>query len=679
MMIFRTLAQWTKTAVLGAFVAGSLAACGGGGGSSGDPVLGGGGGTGGGGTTPGVVASDLSIVSDKATIANDGTQTATITVTSLDGNRAALAGAPVSLSVNDPAATAFVTATTTTTDTSGKLTATLATGANRTNRSIVITATSGSVQRTVTVETVNPTSQVPLANDLSMVLDKISIGNTGSEKVTVTVTAVDAARNVVAGIPVAFTVDNKATVAVANGTTNAQGQAIATVQSGDEKSNRLITVTATSGTLVRTATFQVLGAKLTATAVGVSPAPGSAGNKVEYRLSDVNQNPMTSQPITVSAPGLPTVNGTTDANGAYVYTYTAPATPGPIDITAAAGGVTSVVTVTVPSNSSVVPPASATVVSASVAASPNVVSVNTASTTNRSELRALFLAANNAPVKNVRVRFDLDGNANNIDGAISAGNQLVYSDAGGVATSSYTPGGRSSPTNGVTIRACWDYTDFAANACPNAVSTTLTVVSDPLSVSIGTNEAIEQGPTELTYIKRFVLLVVDAAGNPKADVQITPSLDLTGYHKGSYQHDGTAWSPQHSLDGVSTAGISAVCRAEDLNKNGAIDSGEDRNGNNQLDPRKSDASITLVGATRTDQNGTAVLRLEYPKSVAGWVSFRITGSAAGVISPPAIYEGVLPVAADALRADAQTEPAFRVSPYGQRRQSSDAVYCTNVD
>ncbi|OWQ83558.1 hypothetical protein CDN99_25840 [Roseateles aquatilis] len=780
MTFFSKYARFIRTATIGAFVAGTLAACGGGGGNAGTPANGGGGGT-----TPTTVAdlsvvldrstvsnsgadtvkvtvtavdanraavgnvpvtfgvdsnavitpggtktdattgqvtatvsigadrtnrtitltvatgsivkkttfdvvdsvtggkvADLSLVLGSASIVNDGSQTGKLTVTSLDANRTAIGGSPVVFAVQDPAGTAFVTAGGVTDASTGQLIATVAIGANHTSRTITITASSGSVSRTVGVNIVPPVTTTPTANDMTLVLDKISIGNTGSDRVTATVTAVDSQRNVVPGIIVAFKVDNGATVAVLNATTNAQGQAVATVTSGADRSNRLITVTATSDTLVRTATFQVTGAKVQGTAVPTLPVAGSTGNRVEFRVSDVNQNPMTFQAITVTAPGLPPASGATDANGAFVYTYTAPTTAGPIDITAVSGGVSGVVTVTVPSSSSTVPPAAAVVVSASLSASPTVVSVNTDVTNNRAELRAIFLAANNAPVKNVRVRFDLNGDVNSIGGTISAGTQLVYSDTNGNAVSNYSPGNRASPTSGVTIRACWDYNDFAAGTCPNAVLTTLTVVSDPLSVSIGTNEEIDV-TNPLTYKKKFVILVVDAAGQPKGDVQITPSLDLIGYFKGHWDPVGTVFKQFYDLDTLGNSfpwslTAPAMCQAEDLNKNGAIDSNEDRNGNGQLDPRKSDASISMSGSTRTDASGQAVLVLEYPRSVAGWVAFSINASAFGVLSPPAVYSGVLPYPG-AIVNQVTIDPAFRYSPYGLIRKSTDGAFCTNAN
>lgn len=626
--------------------------------------------------------ADLSMVADRTTLPNDGTQTLTVTLTSLDVAKNAIGGTEVAFSVIDPVENgAFVTVPSKTTDAAtGQIKAVVSLGSNHTNRNIVLTATAGSVVRNLSFSVITPTVSVPKANDLAVTLDKISLTNAGSEKMTVTVLAVDASRNVVPGIPVAFKVNDSAIITVLNSTTNAEGKAVATVQTGSDRSNRLITVTVSSETLERSVSFNVIGAKLSGSAVPAQPVASSTGNKIEYRLVDVNDIGMPNLPITINGPGQLVVNGTTDLRGAYEYLYAAPATPGPVDIVATAGGVSSTVTVTVPSGTSTIPAATPAVVSASVATSPSVVSINTSATDNRTELRAIFLAANNLPVKNVRVRFDLDGDPNSIGGTISSGTEVVYSNANGIATSNYKPGNRASPTGGVVIRACWGYTDaeLANNACPNYVKTTLTVVSDPLSITIGTNETIEEGAGGLTYVKRYVLMVVDAAGNPKSDVQISPSVDLIGYRKGFYVYANNRWSAWHYLDGVLTSGLSAICLAEDVNKNGAIDNGEDRNNSGVLEPRKSDTAISMVGTTQTDGSGTGILKLEYAKSLGSFVEYVISASAFGVLSPPAYYSGSLPIDAAALTRETPP-PAFVVGPYGIRRKSSDVGYCTNAD
>ncbi|HEY1091203.1 MAG TPA: hypothetical protein VGE47_08935 [Burkholderiaceae bacterium] len=653
-----------------------LSACGGGGGgSAGTPVLGGGPG---GGTVPSSLG-DLVVVLSKSSISNAGGDTVDVTVTSVDGNRQSLAGAPISFAINSDA---VITSAGTTTGADGTLKATASMGSNASPRSITLKVASGSISKDVSFDVVQaPTSGTPKAADISLELSATNIDNSGSKTVGVTVTAVDAARNALSGIPVVMSISSGYLTGAAT-QTDSTGQVKATANIGADHANRQITVTATSGTLVKTRAFQVTGASLTGTAVPALPVAGSANNKIEYLLTDVNKNPMPDVDITVSGAGLPTVNAKTTSNGAYFYYYTAPATPGAVEVTALAGGASSKVTITVPSGTSTVPAVNTTVSSASVTTSPSVVQVNTSATSNRTELRALFLGANNVPIKNVRVRFDLNGDANSVGGTISAGSSIVYSDDGGNAITSYSPSTRSSPTNGVTVRACWDYADFAVGQCPNSTTTTLTVVDTPVSISIGTDNTISDGASLLTYVKKYVVLVVDSAGNPKSDVQITPSLDLNAYYKGYY-----LWSPialsdvlKHDTE-ISSAvdGLATKCTAEDTNRNGSIDAGEDRNGNGQLDPRKSDVSVSLVGATRTDSSGIAVVQIEYPKSFAGWIQFQLSVSASGVISPPAVYDGILPVLASALKTESPP-PAFQYSPFGTKRLTTDVTgYCSNKD
>ena len=246
-------------------------------------------------------------------------------------------------------------------------------------------------------------------------------------------------------------------------------------------------VTATSGALTRTGSFLVEGATLKA-----SLAPrvtiGSTGNQIEYTLVDTNNLPMVGEVISVSAPGMATSSGTTDINGKFSYSYTAPASS--VTFTAAAAGASLASVVEVGTGS--VDPAPSVPQSGSVATNPSVISVNAAgSSANQVELRALFMGANNQPIPRVRARFDLDGNANSTDGTVSwQGGTYAYSDTTGVARGSFTPGLRSSPTNGVTVRVCYDVVDFDPATCPNAARATLTVSQEALAVTIGTNAEI---------------------------------------------------------------------------------------------------------------------------------------------------------------------------------------------
>ncbi|MBV8037338.1 Ig-like domain-containing protein [Roseateles sp.] len=708
--------SWRKVRVLlGGVLVAALTACGGGGGSAGTPVVGPGGGASSPSGAASAVAADLVVVLNKSTMTNSGSDSITATVTSVDTNRAAIGNVPVSFSVN---AGAVVTPAGTGTDSkTGQLTAILTQGSNAAARPVTLTVTSGTVSQAVTFNIVqNSTPGNPQAARLTLSLSAFSIDNSGSKVVVATATAIDSNQNALSGIPVQLSVTDGPPLAAAtpssfviagSSQTNASGQVSGTINIGSDHSNRQVMVTATSGALTSTAGFQVTGSQFTqATASPSVVTAGAANNKVQYTLSDVNGNPMRGIPITVTGNnGLASRSGTTDENGGYLFTYTAPNAPGgSLQINATAGGVGSTVNVTIAGGSTTVPNATDPV-SKTLNLSANVVPVNTATTNNLVSVYAIFRDGSNAPINNVRVLFDAAGD--NGTGAIGATdytkspplNNPVLSDATGTASTTYKPGAVSSPTNGVTIRACWKTSDFAAGetvaTCPagNLLTTTLTIVSNPVSISIGTDNSITTGASGLTFVKKYAVLVVDSAGNPKSDVQITPSVDLGGYGKGYWDWNiGTKrWERAPAVGSVGL--FAATCANEDLNRNGVIDAGEDINGNKQLDPRKSDVSITLVGATKTDANGVAVLQLEYTKNVGSWVKYKITVTAAGVLSPPAYYplgEPValpsqafpasiddylytyawLPVAASDLTTESPP-PAFTFSPYGKSSSCTD--------
>ena len=549
------------------------------------------------------------------------------------------------------------------------------------------------------------------ASNLVLQLDRASVGNSGSESVTVTVTATDANNNVVGSAPVTVAADANAVVVAGSSATDASGKITANVLVGTEnRANRTVTVTATSGAVVKTATFEVIGAKIASTIIGSPFAPGAAG-KVIYVLTDVNTNPMPNQPITVSGIGAG-ATGTTDATGAYVYSLTAPTTAADYTLTAAAGGYSRSDVIKVAAAGTVGPVPAGSVLSASVSANPSVVSVNTASTANQAAIRALFLGANNAPIKDVRVRFDLAGDANSIGGTFSTGNTVVYSDSTGQATTAYVPATRFSPTDGVTIRACYGYTDadVAFPACAFSTTTTLTVVSEAISVSIGTNKLLIDNT--LTYIQEFVVTVVDSSGRAKADVQITPSVDLLRFGKGQWINTTGGWSlivtdangivvsrpPQYFYDlartpwyledprsaaekaadptGTPLIDTKAACWNEDRNRNGVLEAAEDSkgagyslaaggNGNSKLDPAKSDVAISIPGSSRTDAAGKVTVRIEYAKNLGSWLEYKILVSASGVggTEGRATWTDVLGVLAKDVTSP--TEPPFAVSRYGK--------------
>lgn len=649
--------------------------------------------TGGAGTQP----SDLLLTVSAASMPVDGSQPVTATVTALDAKRNVLSGVVVSLSVDSGAT---IAPSGTATGANGVLTGTIGVGSAALGSVVTVTASAGGLTQTAKVNVVAaPVAVQPTAADLALSLSSSTINNGGSQTITATATAVDSNRNALAGIPVTFVVDSNAVAVPSAKTTNASGIVTAAIGVGADRTNRVITVTATSGSITRSLPIAVVGAQLSASLSPVVNA-GSVANQVQYKLIDFNGLAMGQQSISVTAKGAAPKSGVTDSNGQFAFTYDAPGVADAaytIDATAAGTSLSSVVNVVIGGG---VPAATTVPQSASLTPSPSVISTNTAgSTTNQVELRALFVGANNLPIPNIRVRFDLVG-ANQTYGTASYVGSFAYSDAAGVARGTFTPGQIASPTNGVTVRACWDLNDFAVGACPNAVTSTLTVASEALSVSIRTNNLILEGVDKLTYIKKFIVMVVDSAGQAKGGALITPSVDLPAYYKGNFTFDALAgrWVQNMTLAGSENWSYDAStglwartgvltqpsCLNEDVNRNGVLEipvpgnSGEDLNGNGQLDPRKADVSISMVGSATTDASGLAEVQIEYGKSVASWVDFVITVTATGISGTEArakymgLFYGLGPLpylASDAT--DANVPPPFVISPYGR------ATVCTN--
>jgi hypothetical protein len=513
----------------------------------------------------------------------------------------------------------------------------------------------------------------PVVASLSLVLvdangaPASSLNNIETARLTAKVTALDKNNAIVPNAPIAFAANNGGVVAPASTTTDDQGLITALVGIGADRSSRTITVTVTgeNGSVSSSAEFVVTGAKLTA-AVSPIVVPGAEINAT-FTLVDASANPMPQETVTLAAGGTTVGEQKTDSTGKTTFKFAAPAAPTSLTLRATAAGESIDVIVQVQSTS--VPPAAGTISGASVSANPSVVSVNSTGTSNSTTIRALFKGANNAPIANVRVWFTLP-DPNTVGGSI-ADSGLVYSDATGTATTTYVPGPVSSPTDGVVVLACYSNNDFVAPApgtktCPagtQSAQTTLTVVDEALRLSIGTDELIGLGT--VTYYKDYTVIVVDAAGRAKADVEITPKLDLTAYYKGYYGWDGESWT---RAPGVGLL-LVPLCPNEDVNRNGNKEAGEDTNGNGELDP--AGVSIRMNGSSRTDASGKAIVRIEYPRDRATWIDYLITvtgrvGGSEGL----AIYRGSLdglgnlPAPGEVFK-NQNVFPAFGISPYGR--------------
>lgn len=527
--------------------------------------------------------------------------------------------------------------------------------------SVPVAATSGTGAGTGTGNG-GVTTTTPVAADLIVSLDKSALSNSGGDQATLTVTAVDAARNIVAAVPVSVVLDNNAVFTPGTGTvTGADGIFTGKIGVGADKSNRLVNFKVASGSLVKAGAVSVTGIVLESSLTPSRPQPGE---NVAMRIvvKDANGNAVAGAKVSVSGvPGVAIAAQTTGATGAVTFGFPAP-TVGTYPLSIESSGVTTSFALQVQSAvPGTVPAAVGPVSGASAIATPVVVASNTSgSTTNQSELRALFYAANNVPIPDMRVRFSIVSNS--LPGeSLSTGSNVVFSDVTGAARTSYIAALTGSPTNGVIVRACYDLVDFAAGVCPNFVDTTLTVTSSPVSLTIGSDNVITKSASGIQYIKQFQIQAVDSAGNAKPDVSLSAVVDIDGYWKGS-----TPPAPPTLLTRDIYTGNPAVlthkwCINEDINRNSVMDTGEDTNHDGFLTPRKSDVALLFVNSvTKTDASGLALIQLSYPQNLATWlrVKIKVTAGVSGS-EGETTYTYILRAAQD----DA-SNGAFLTPPYG---------------
>ncbi|OOG51477.1 hypothetical protein B0E49_15785 [Polaromonas sp. C04] len=451
---------------------------------------------------------------------------------------------------------------------------------------------------------------------LAFQLDKNSINNSGTDKAVLTVTALNSSNNPVSGASLAVAVDSGVYTPV-SATTDSSGQASGNITIGSSKANRNINATVSLGGKSVAVVVAVVGGQVTLTPLPATPSPGTPVT-LSVKVADSNGAGVPNVPVQLTGTLGFNQTVTTDVNGtASANLGAAPNTAGTYSIIAAGVGVTAERDVQVVSTTGGgIPDAVGPISAPSLAITPNTIAPNTVgSTTNRAGLRAVFQNAANQAIQNVRVRFEIVPPGLGSGEQISTVGATVYSDVSGVAIADYIAGTRSSPTNGVVIRACYGLTDasIANGACPQFVTATLTVAGQPLSITLGDNNLLTRGNNSLTYIKQFDVAVADSAGVAVANAIVSASVDITYYGKGSY------------------AAARTWCLNEDTNRNGFLDVGEDVNGNGKLDPRKADVILSFTGSNVTGSNGRTTIQVEYPQNVATWIDYtvKVTTSVAG--------------------------------------------------
>lgn len=522
----------------------------------------------------------------------------------------------------------------------------------------VLTACGGGGGNAGTPLNASSTATPVAAADFFFELDKSTLVNSGAEQALLKVTALDGNRNTLADVPVVVSLDGNGVLSGKSGaSTDAAGQFSAHIGIGSDKSNRTIHASMTVGGVTKVASVVVTGSQIAVTPVPATPLPGQQVT-LQIAATDSAGSAIPNVDLTLSGSAGVAGSTSTDVAGIKSVTFMAPSTVGTYDIVVSGLNVSTTKTLQViAAGANSVPAAVGTVSSASVSPQPTVITTNLAgSTLNRSKLSAKFLASGNVGIPNMRVRFEIVAPTLGAGEMISTGDATVYTNASGIAEADYIAGTRSSPTNGVQLRACYSAVDFtSASDCPAFVSANLTVAGAPLSISITDNNTLTKGMGGIAYLRQFLIQVNDASGLAVKGAVVTASVDITHYGKGPVWGTAYANVPLPTLRDwyadtplpvssalafvrslqASTYAPSATeriwCANEDVNRNGYLDSGEDLNGDGAIEPRKAEIVISYVNGNLTDGNGQLLVQVSYGQNMGGWLAYtlRATTGVAG--------------------------------------------------
>lgn len=258
-------------------------------------------------------------------------------------------------------------------------------------------------------------------------------------------------------------------------------------------------------------------------------------------------------------------------------------------------------------------------------ATPSTIGVNLPGAEEQtSEISAVVRLRDNL-VPGIKVNFTLNDPTG---GRLSPAFKVT--DESGRATVQYIAGGAPSASNSVVVTASVEGVSTlqckgTEAAPPNGCMTRLTVALKQAFISLGTGNSIEK-VDPVWYKHPYTALVTDVNGAPIADMEIVLSVIPTRYRLGVHVFD-EVWTPQYTGN----------CPNEDVNLNGILDPGEDKNltPSGSLEPgnvvtfipaESTEASTTSTGSTvkvKTGKDGFASFSLLYAKEYAYWVEIKL--------------------------------------------------------
>lgn len=581
-------------------------------------------------------AATLTLLASSPQIGSSGAANVTITAIVKDGNNNLMADIPVAFSAGSGA----LAVTQSVTDAAGRALATLNPGGDYTNRTITVSATTGSLNQTVNVA----------VTGTSLAIGGESSATLGDQS-TLTITLRDSDNNPIAGRAMTVTSALGNALSAPTLTTNSSGQVQVTVTAGVSGTDTIVAsaqgASATHAIVISGDEFLITAPAADATIEIGACTPITVSwqqNGVAVSGSTVNFS-TTRGTLYSDTCNTPATTATTNGAGiATLHIASSNAGPGLLSAFVSNNG---------PSTSRSVNFVASTAATINLQASPTSIGPNSGSQANQqqSTITATVRDLNNNLVAGKVIRFSIvqDNSGGHLTTATATTNLQ------GRASTTYISSSATTAKDGVVIRA-----EVDENPSINT-SVSLTVAQSALFVRLGTGNLVTT-PTSTTYGMPYTVIVTDASGNAAAGVKIDLSVNPrdpndpgppNAYRKGFYQHNGS--------DGWIQV-IEDSCRNEDLNMNGILDAGEDENGDLQLTPGN---VASVPQAVTTGADGTFEFTITYPRQFANWVHVRLTaGTAVAGTESIDKQDFWLPIASNDLGGNESTPPPGAVSPFG---------------
>jgi hypothetical protein len=479
----------------------------------------------------------INLFSSSATLASTGNTQATgvnLTAVITDLSNRVVPGVPVTFTASSGA----IIVTQGTSDASGAAQAVLTTAGNSNPRSIVVTATAGTLSTNISVQVVGPAGG-PTVGALSLIASSQQLPSDADNAaatgvVTLTALVRDANNNAVTGAPVTFSATSGQLVSIV-GTSDANGVATARLTTGGNPALRTITVTASSGAQTSSVQIQVVAGATgrsvsfvnlnassnTLQSTASNPAQGVTLTATALD-SSLNPIPGVTVAFAASAGALANITAVTNANGQATAVLTTGGNtnlPASITVTASVGTISDseVIQVINPVNNITLISSSPQLPSGAVLAA------------NGISLTAIVKDSQGVVVAGIPVTFSAPGAAIQITRGTT--------DASGTATAVLTTGGN--PANR-TVTVTASSSVGSSNAVPIEVVGTTLQINGPITVGSGqtaTYRVLLRDST-LAGIPGRAVTIMSSLGNlPPAGTSISVTTDFNG--TASFTYIGT--------------------------------------------------------------------------------------------------------------------------------------------